>query len=402
MKYLKKIFLILILILSIPIVKASDKIDIYLFHSATCIHCQEEINWLSELDGYNIDVHLYEIERDKNNADLMNEITSKMKIDNPKTPLTIIGTTYYIGFMEDTKESIINLIEEESINPSVNVVEKILNNENIDDIDINLGLINNIDTFFGTINVKDVSLPILSIIIGFIDGFNPCAMWVLLFLLSMILGMKNRRKMWIIGITFITTSALVYLCFMLAWLKVNTITQIPILRLLVAIIALIGGGLNLRSYIKERKNENGCQVVDNKKRKSISSKMRKIIGLVDNDEKGFWKSEKSFILALIGIIGLAISVNLIEFACSSGLPLVFTQILALNDLSGLQYAIYIFLYLLFFLIDDLVIFIIAMKTFKLTGISTKYNKLSHLIGGIIMVLIGLLMVFKPEWLMFNF
>ena len=105
---------------------------------------------------------------------------------------------------------------------------------------------------------------------------------------------------------------------------------------------------------------------------------------------------------MVGIIGLAASVNLIELACSSGLPLVYTQILALNDLSKLQYLIYILIYIFFFLIDDIIIFAIAMKTLEISGISTKYTKYSHLIGGIIMLIISLLMAFKPEWLMFNF
>lgn len=101
-------------------------------------------------------------------------------------------------------------------------------------------------------------------------------------------------------------------------------------------------------------------------------------------------------------MGLAFIVNLIELACSAGLPLLFTQILAINDLSKFMYALNIGIYIFFFLIDDLIIFIIAMITFKVTGISTKYTKYSHLIGGIIMLLISILMIFKPEWLMFNF
>ena len=112
--------------------------------------------------------------------------------------------------------------------------------------------------------------------------------------------------------------------------------------------------------------------------------------------------EKNFFLALIGVIGLAISVNLVELACSAGLPLIFTQILAINTLNPLQYWFYIFLYILFFLIDDIVVFTIAMVSLKMTGISTKYNKYSHLIGGIIMVIIGILLIFKPGILMFNF
>ena len=95
-------------------------------------------------------------------------------------------------------------------------------------------------------------------------------------------------------------------------------------------------------------------------------------------------------------------VNLIELACSAGLPLLFTQILAINDLSNFMYGLNILIYILFFLFDDLIIFTIAMITFKVTGISTKYTKYSHLIGGIIMLIIAALMLLKPEWLMFNF
>ena len=99
---------------------------------------------------------------------------------------------------------------------------------------------------------------------------------------------------------------------------------------------------------------------------------------------------------------LAISVNVVELLCSAGLPLIFTQILAMNDLSSGKYFAYILLYIFFFLIDDLIVFFVAMKSFKLKGFSKKYGNLSHLIGGIIMVIIGVLLLIKPEWIMMNF
>ena len=103
-------------------------------------------------------------------------------------------------------------------------------------------------------------------IVGFIDGFNPCAMWILLFLISMLLNMKNRKRMWIIGITFLVTSALVYLAFMLAWLKIAiTLTQISWVRLIIGLIALICATISITSYIESRKKENGCQAFVAKK-----------------------------------------------------------------------------------------------------------------------------------------
>jgi len=400
---IKKILFIFTLFLCFPVVKATDDVDVYLFHSETCLHCQAEIEWLNSIkDEYNVTIHLYEVDKNKDNKAFMIDTASKMDINSPMTPFTIIGDTYYIGFEDSVKESMTELIISELDNPSVDVMEKIINNESIDGITVKKGTIDNIHTIFGTLNPKTISLPVLAIIMGFIDGFNPCAMWVLLFLISMIVGLKSRKKMWILGLTFLTTSALVYMVFMLAWLNITKLLNgISWIRFIIALIALIGGGINLYNYYKMRKTDNGCHVVDSKKRKSILKKVRNIINNAEK-EGDFWQSNRAFILALIGIIGLAISVNIIELACSSGFPAIFTQVLVLNELNSVQYFLYILLYILFFLLDDIIVFAIAMKTLQVTGISTKYNKLSHLIGGILMILIGILMIVKPEWLMFNF
>ena len=176
---------------------------------------------------------------------------------------------------------------------------------------------------------------------------------------------------------------------MLLWLNVITfVGSLKWFKILIALIALIGGTLNVRSFIKSK--DTGCTVVDETKRKSIFTKIKKIT------------TEKKLSLSIIGIIVLAVTVNFIEVSCSAGLPVIFMSILSMNDLSVLEYSFYMFLYILFFLIDDLIIFIIAMVTLKLTGISNKYAKYSHLIGGILMIIIGILLIFKPEWLTFNF
>ena len=101
-------------------------------------------------------------------------------------------------------------------------------------------------------------------------------------------------------------------------------------------------------------------------------------------------------------MALALSVNIVELACSAGLPVMFTQILSMNNLTIIEEVLYIALYMLFFLIDDIVVFVIAMLTLNIKGISSKYGKYSKLIGGILLLIIGVLMIFKPEWLMFNF
>ena len=388
---MKKLIFIITLLLFIPKVNA---LDIHLFYSELCSTCEEEIGFLEEYKKEaDINIIYYETTRNKENDELLSKVRQALNNNDKTVPYTVIGTTGITGFNETVKNQIKSAYEFYTYE-FIDIVDVVQNDLDVDyeiippEGEYNIPILGNIDP-------KEVSLPLVSVIIGFIDGFNPCAMWVLLFLLSIIVTMKDRKKMWIIGLTFLITSALVYLAFMLAWLQIAiTLSEIVWVRFIIALIALLGGAINLTSYYKERKKDNGCAVVDKEQRKSISKRIHKIVKQIDN--------KKTFFLAILGVMGLAVSVNLIELACSSGLPLIFTQILAINNLNGLQYLIYILIYILFFLIDDIVIFAIAMKTLKLTGISTKYNKLSHLIGGILMILIGILLIFKPEWLMFNF
>ncbi|MBQ9319067.1 MAG: hypothetical protein IJR82_05490 [Bacilli bacterium] len=393
---MKKINILIIAIICIFIeiigVEAKN-VDVYLFHSDSCPHCAKEREYLESIkkdEGLNI--HYYEVSEFANITD---KVRDNLSIGNSYVPLTIIGSDYIIGFSDNTKKEIEELIDSYRNTDYCSVVKVILSDGDVDEcIKQNQGIYLESDEkivpILGKINIKTVSLPILSIVIGFVDGFNPCAMWVLIFLISMLFNMKNRKKMWILGLTFIFFSAIVYLFFMMAWLKLATTMLSTWFKYIIALVALMGGFINIRSYLNDRKKEAGCQVTSSTKRKKIMGKIQKIV------------NEKSFILALLGIMALAFSINLIELACSAGLPVLFTQILAINHLSVLEYSLYIFLYLLFFIIDDLIIFIIAMVTLKITGISNKYTKYSHLIGGIIMLIIGLLMAFKTDWLMFNF
>lgn len=398
MNRIRKI-IITALLLFIPFVVSADEktLRVYLFHQESCPHCKKEIQYLEELKNEysNLDVVTYEVSQNVMNYNFMNRVIDKTGIvTNGQVPFTIIGTDYYIGFEDHVKKSIKDSIDK-FLNDknSIDVIAKVKNGEDVSNIKYNVDpKSTKVIPIFGEIDAKKVSLPLVAIVTGAVDGFNPCAMWVLLFLIGMLFHMKDKKKMWILGITFLLTSAVMYLLIMAAWLKVAlSFMTVVWLRIFIAIVALVAGLVNLNSYIKEKKRkDDGCEIVDEKKRKKMFTKIKKIT------------SEKKFILAIFGIIALAISVNLVELACSAGLPLIFTQILALNDLSTFEYVIYMLIYILFFLIDDIVVFVIAMLTLNIKGISSKYGKYSHLIGGIIMILIGILMIFKPEWLMFNF
>lgn len=395
---MKKIKILLVaifmMLLFLPNVKAEENLKFYLFYQESCPHCHDEMEFINSIkDEYpTVDFVFYEISLNEMNYNFYNKVLKKTKINANGVPFTIIGTDYYVGFNEEISKNIVESLNKFLEVGTIDVISMVKNDEDLSDIKYNENINENMSLpIIGEIDAKKVSLPLISIFIGMIDGFNPCAMWVLLFLIGMLFNMKDKKKMWVLGITFLTTSAILYLFIMMAWLKValsfNTVLW---LRILIALIALIAGGINIISYLKNIKKDDGCKIVDEKKRKKIFSKIKKIT------------LEKRLILSIIGIITLAISVNLVELACSAGLPLMFTQILSFNNLSMIEYMFYMFLYILFFLIDDIIIFVVAMKTLSIKGISSKYGKYSNLIGGIIMILIGILMIFKPEWLMFNF
>lgn len=381
------------LFLGIGCIKATD-VTLHLFYSSTCPHCASEKEYLKELEKkYDyLDIKYYEV---SDKAMVTEKVRDGLRIKESYVPITVVGSDYIIGFSAATEDEIESLITKYHNEDSCDAVDTILSGKNIEKClrknknIVKESSVKNIP-LLGKVDVKKVSLPLISLVMGLVDGFNPCAMWVLIFLITMLINMKNKKRMWILGLTFIISSALVYLLFMLVYLNIATALIQTWFKYLIALVALVGGVINLKSYYKTRKKDVGCTVTDAKKRRKITLKIQKIL------------SEKSFLFALIGIVVLAFSVNLIELACSAGLPVLFTQILTINNLTVLSKALYIFIYLLFFMIDDIIIFSIAVITFKVTGISNKYSKYSHLIGGIIMLLIGLLMAFKTEWLMFNF
>ncbi len=424
MKKILKFLIVFAVFLLLPVsAKADEKvINIHLFYGNGCPHCAAEEEFLSDYlkDRTDVKLYKYEIWYDSHNQELLSKVQKEMGTTNKNgVPFTVIGKKTIVGYADGvTDEQIKDAInyylnndyrdyageitgkvkkaevkedttkdESKTEDKKENKIEKADNTKDSDQTDENVTV-----PVLGKINAKKVSLPILAVVLGFVDGFNPCAMWILIFLITMLFNMKDRKKMWILGLTFILTSGIVYLMFMLAWLNLATfISKIAFIRLLIAVIALVVGLINVYKYIDSlKKKDEGCDVVDKKDRKKI---MEKIISITH---------EKKFIIALLGIMVLAASVNIIELMCSIGIPLLFTQILAMNNLSTFGYMIYMFIYIFFFLIDDIVIFVISMVTLKVTGLSTKYTKYSHLVGGIIMLIIGLLLIIKPELLMFNF
>ena len=402
----KGIYFLLILFISFsflkPVFASKKEVNVYFFWGKGCPHCANEKPFLEKLEAKYPEVKIrdFEVWYNSDNQKLLVEVGKKLKVNVSGVPFTVIGKQHFIGWLDEetTGVEIEKAVQCVLKNSCSDLVGKILtsqsqsqkkepceceNEKKITEVFSKIKL-----PIFGQIETKNLSLPIITIILGGLDGFNPCAMWTLLFLISLLLGMKNKKRRWILGTTFIVASALVYFLFMAAWLNlILFVGFIFWVRVLIGLVALGGGSYNLKEFFTNK--DSGCKVTGEEKRRIVFEKLKKIA------------HERRFFLALGGIILLAFAVNLVELICSAGLPVIFTQILALSKLSSWQYYFYMILYIFVFMLDDLIIFFTAMITLEMTGISTKYSRISHLIGGILMIIIGILLIFKPELLMFG-
>ena len=240
----------------------------------------------------------------------------------------------------------------------------------------------------GTVQLQSLSLVALTIVMAAVDGFNPCAMWVLVFLIGLLLGLEDRRRMWILGGAFLVATAAMYFAVMAAWLNIVLyLDDIVWIRTAIGILAVGAGLYFLREF--HTKPQDACHVTNPKRRLKIMKVFRSIV------------HENQLILSVLGIMVLAVFVNFIELICSAGIPAVYTQVLTLSDLQPVQYYMYLMLYLSVFLIDDIAIFATAMIALRATGLTGKYTRVSHLIGGFLLLAIGAALLLKPELLSFS-
>ena len=373
--------------------QTNQTVRLHFFSAQGCPHCAKEKIFLEKLKTRypNLQTREYEITKNRNNLQLLTRVGDALYADVSGVPFTVVCKKYVSGYeSSETTGAVIESFVKNS-GECEDIVSDLLleSNQSQSRASQNQDIPENVKLpFFGLVRISDLSLPAFTLAVAFLDGFNPCAMWVLLFLISLLLGLKNRLRMFILGFTFILASGTVYFLFLSAWLNLFLfLGYIVWIRNIVGVVALVSGGYYLYDWYV---NKSGlCKVTGGKKKRQVFDKLKKIT------------SSGNFLLALAGIIALAFAVNLIELICSAGLPAVYTKVLTMSALPAWKYYGYLFFYILIFMLDDLIVFTGAMLTLHAFGLNTKYARYSHFFGGIIMLAIGLLMLFKPELLMFG-
>jgi hypothetical protein len=233
----------------------------------------------------------------------------------------------------------------------------------------------------GEIDPSRYSLVALTMLMGLSDGFNPCAMWVLVYLISLIVGIQNQRKIWWLVGTFVLASGILYFLFMTAWL--NTFLILGYVRPLTQLVALlaIGFGADHLFEVAVKRGVIVCQLGSAEQRQRTMQWARKLVAAPVG------------LGSIALVIGLAFTVNAIEFVCSAALPAIYTHTLALTDLSTSQYYGYIALYVTFFMLDDLIIFGFAAFAVQKI-IDTRYAAWSRAVGGAVLIGLGVWMLVR--------
>jgi hypothetical protein len=375
----------------------STHTDVYVFWAEGCRHCEREITFLKRLEAGDarIKVRLFELTRNARNQELFRAVVKTFGIDDPAVPLTVIGDRVWIGYAHDeqTGAELRARIDACSITSCPDSVARLIAARPPPATDAARRVAVQVPEklhlpLFGDIVVKNFSLPVLTVVLGALDGFNPCAMWTLVFLIGLLLGMKDTLRMWVLGTAFIAGSGAVYFVFMAAWLNLLLfLGSLLLVRVVIGLVALGGGAWYLREYVLNK--EEVCEVTAPEQRQRVFHRLRALA------------QERSFALAFLGILALAFLVNLVELICSAGIPAVYVQILTMSGLPAWQHYGYLLLYILVFMADDLVVFVTAMTTLRIAGLTAGYSRASHLIGGVVLVILGALMLMRPEWLMFG-
>ena len=244
--------------------------------------------------------------------------------------------------------------------------------------------------------VKHLPFPIFTFIIALFDGFNPCAMFVLTFLLALLVYTGSRKKMALIGLVFILTSGFMYFLYMLV---IVGILNTPIfesnkfvLRIVVGVIALTAAVINIKDFFAFKKGIS--LTIPEEQKHKIIARIRNIIYELKES-----KTKKAVMIAVAATILLAAIVNLIELACTLMLPLIYSTVLTQNITSFAIQVIYILFYNLVYIIPLFAIFGAFLYTFKTARMTETQGRILKLIGGLLMLALGLIMLFKPELLM---
>ncbi|MBD3389185.1 MAG: hypothetical protein GF416_08830 [Candidatus Altiarchaeales archaeon] len=375
-----------VILLITPLVNAQQlenvTVVVDFYYSNTCPHCAEEKPFLEGLMSEFpwLEVRQFEVSEDRDNAFLFAEKIEECGGGASSVPGTLVCDRLYIGYIDD---SISGNIIRDSI---LECHERLEKGENITGCTIaDAGKVNVEIPFIGEVEVSQLSLPLFTVVLGGLDGFNPCAFFVLFFLLSLLIHAKSRRRMLLIGLIFVFFSGLIYFIFMSAWLNFFLLMkEIRLITTLAGVVAITVAVFNIKDAFWFRQGPS-LSIPESAKPK-LFKRMRALVKATELQSM------------ILGTIVLAVAANTYELLCTAGLPMVYTRVLTLSGLSSLENYMYLALYNLVYVMPLLTIVLVFTLTLGSRKLGEGEGRMLKLMSGFMMLALGLILAFIPELL----
>ncbi len=354
----------------------SSDLTIIMFWGDGCPHCAEAKPFLKDLQTRYAGLRVEEYEIWYNQTNLANFQRMADELGVPQggrgVPLIIIGDQWWMGFSETTAleiEEVVKAGAAAGAEPAA----------------VDSGSVLNIP-LIGAINLAGQSTFVSTALIAFVDGFNPCSIWVLTMLLALTLHTGSRRKVLIIGLIFLTVTAAVYGLFIAGIFTVfKVVSFVGWIQVVVALVALFFALVNIKDYFWYK--EGLSFTIDDSKKPGIFQRMRRIMDASHN----FWSLAGATVV-------MAAGVSLVEFSCTAGFPVMWSNMLVAQGVGAGAFVVLLLLYLLIYQLDEMAIFFTAVYTLKATKMEEKQGRILKLIGGVLMLTLAVVMLVNPAWL----
>lgn len=354
---------------------SAQGVEVDFFYSPTCPHCAKEKIFLRGLEEKYPDliVNQYDVVNSQKNRKLLSEFYEKYDVSKSfqgLVPATFTPNKHFIGFDEKVAKELESCLRE-CLAPGGQGLS--LSNASIIEKSVKIPLL-------GEIKLGRLSFPAMAVALGALDGFNVCSLGALILILSLVLAFKSRRKTFIFGGIFLITTAATYGFLIFFWYKLfeAVAPYLSIMNVIIGVFGVSGGVYFLRQFLRTRKNPLVC---DSEGGGKVSSKfLPKLQKLLS--------SPSSIFLAAAAVFAFAFILTVVEFPCSAVVPVAFAAVLSHAGLSPVLYVLYIAIYVLFYLLDEIIVFLIAFFTSKIWLSQPRFFKWIILLEAIILFAIG--------------
>jgi hypothetical protein len=379
---------------SLTVPQKQGRIEVYLFWGEGCSHCEEEKRFLSGLArGYpELDVRMFEVLRDRKNLNMLIALMNAHGKQASGVPITFIGDRVFEGFSRPIQDSIERAIKECGERSCADPAAVLKGRDYARAMPLGRKAAPGgvagpafAPPLFGGLDLRGESLPLLTIAIAGLDSFNPCAFFVLLSLLGLLVHGGSRSKMLAVGGVFVFMSGFVYFLCMTAWLNLFFVMgNLSAVTTAAGVLSLAIAAVNIKDFFAFKKGVSLTLPTSAKPR--LFDRIRRLL------------RSTSFFPVLAGTIVLAILANFYELMCTAGFPMVFTRILTLNDRSVLSSYLYLALYNVVRVIPLLVIVLAFTITLSSRKLTERHGRVLKLLSGTMMLALGAVLLIKPALL----